>query len=174
MKFFVGILVFILLVNFLTKTTYASCIGGIPVSKHKDKADVIVSGVVRQAFENYSNFSVETYYKGQGANEIRVTGKITPETGMGTSVDLFLSEGERYLLFLNGKVDEIMKANSCNGSRALKDGLTEEESGVLLERSSPVPTPGLSPLVKIDNQTIVIASVALLIGILLGRIILRK
>lgn len=118
-----------LILTFQTTSTFASCAPPASISENTARADVVVSGTITALTDKYALLGVERYYKGQGPDTLKVTGRISPNSY--SSVDLELTKDARYLLFLKGDPKDTLQANACNGSRILTNGLSQEEQSGL-------------------------------------------
>lgn len=129
----------VLTLNFQSTQAIASCALPASISENTARANVVVVGTVIDISEKYAILKVETYYKGQGPDVLKVTGRISPNSY--SSVDLELTDGARYLLFLKGKSGEILRANACDGSRLLTAGLSADEQSGLGTGATPSAKP---------------------------------
>lgn len=130
-----------------SSTIYASCYIEQPVSKHAEKADIIVAGVPISRLSSYYIFKVEKYYKGSGSIELKVKDPSIEYPNEITSVAISstLQLQRRHLLYLNRSENDIYKVTSCNGSRPLENEPLPSEKEVLgdyvrSELTSPSPT----------------------------------
>ncbi len=116
------------------------------------RADIIALGTIHQHSATEARLTVERYFKGGGPAELRVTGRYDPNAF--TSVDYALQDGTRYLLFLRGSADSLLKTSDCAGNRPvagelraeelrlLGPGTTPDEVAALLPATSPGKGPG--------------------------------
>lgn len=139
LKFYLAALLAALTLTFQTTSTLASCAPPATVAENTARADIVITGTITDTSNSYSLITVETYYKGQGADFLKVTGRISPNSY--SSVDLELTKGAKYLLFLKGEPKDILQANACNGSRILTNGLSREEQSGLDTGATPSAKP---------------------------------
>lgn len=169
-KFGLAAVLAALTLTFQTTSTFASCAPPASTSENTTRADVVISGTITELTDKYALLEVETYYKGQGPDTLKVTGRISPNSY--SSVDLELTKGARYLLFLKGGPKDILQANACNGSRILTNGLSREEQNGLGTGA----TPSAKPATVQDRDVTPGYALAagLLIGLLLYLLRVRK
>lgn len=121
-----------------SKEVFASCKAPVPLSEYKEWADIIVLGKVTSYDGLIANVSVDKYFKGHGGpSQIKVTGKLSPDTNQISSVDFEMYEGKKYLLFLRTGVLDVLKTNNCDGNKEVLDNLSEEDLKVLGTGYSP-------------------------------------
>ncbi len=118
----------------------ASCAPPVSLEEYRDRADLVVLGTVQGAAGRHVNVAVERYFKGQGPQLIRVTGRQSDDPRAVTSVDFEFQDGSRYLLFLRKSATQELRTDACAGNRPVGSQLTAEEAGVLGDGSAPRPT----------------------------------
>lgn len=139
-KLILGLALLPLVLSVFVGQAFASCAGPLSIELYQDRADLVVTGTVQDSgLPGHYNFSVATYFKGQGPQVIKVSGTESTVPGLVTSVDFTFTSGDSYLLFLQAGADSIYRTNQCDGSRGFQDDLTEEEIAVLGTGSTPPP-----------------------------------
>jgi len=122
---------------FSSKEVLASCAMPSTLSEYKEKADIVLLGKVTGSRGSYHNVSVLRYFKGHdGPSQVKVTGRVSEEPSVYTSVDFNLEEGKKYLLFLKTS-EGFLKTSDCVGNREAGEALSEEEVKVLGTGVSP-------------------------------------
>ncbi len=163
---------------FTPELTRASC-AALPLSTLKAHADVIVLGQVTQTTGQDARVVVQTYSNGRGPHELNVTGRVSPDPGVNTSVDFIFKPGQRYPLFLTGSPPGLLRTNECAGNREGAIALTPEELAVLgrgappdpaASDPAPLPAPALNderPSFKAGAPAFLLPIGMLLVGFLL-------
>lgn len=170
LKFCLAVILAVLTLTFQTASTFASCAPPASVSENTARADLVVTGKVTNLTDNYALLEVQTYYKGQGPDLLKVSGRISPTSV--SSVDFEFAQGSRYLLFLKGNSSDTLLTNSCDGSRVLTSGLSQEEQSSLGSGA----TPSAKPVAQGTNIYLTYYALAsgLLVGLLLYLLHVRK
>lgn len=126
-------LVAVVLFGFSVQNSMASCAVS-SLQEHYDRADLVVRGTAIELNdpwigEEHYSFSVDTFFKGEGPSRLKITGDQSSK-GM-TSVDFKIEEGKRYLLFLKGDADGLLRTDACSGNKEMQGPLSDEEIKVL-------------------------------------------
>lgn len=145
-RIFISFAISIILFATSPNSVNASCLAQ-PISKHVERADIIVAGVPISRLSSYYIFQVDKYYKGSGSIELKVKDPSIEYPNEITSVAISstLQLQRRHLLYLNKSENDIYKVTSCNGSRPLENEPLPSEKEVLgdyvqSELTSPSPT----------------------------------
>ena len=159
-----------LTLTFQTTQADASCAPPASISENTTRADLVVTGTITKLTDKYALLEVERYYKGQGSDSLKVSGRMSPTSI--SSVDFEFTEGARYLLFLKGKSTEILRANACDGSRLLTSQLSEEEQRSL--GAGATPSAKTKPESKFSYPPYYALAAGTLVGLLLYLLRVRK
>lgn len=84
-------------------------------------ADVVFVGIARDSGDiGYTDFEVETYFKGSGSDRAHVrTGQT--QTGVASSNDLVIRDGERWVVYAVER-GGILRSDVCTGSHLIQPG----------------------------------------------------
>lgn len=165
------IVAILIALNFIIKSpASASCAPPGTTADNSARSDIVVTGTISKSYDTYALLDVATYYKGSGPDLLKVSGRISPSSV--SSVDLELTEGSDYLLFLKGQTKDILRANACDGSRLLNSGLSSDEQNSLGSGATPSAKP-VSQAKSVNPTDLALAG-GTLVGLLLYLLKVRK
>lgn len=170
MKLYLTAFLVVLITAFHTDQVLASCAPPVGSAENANRADIVVAGTVTEITSSYAHFFVDTYYKGQGLDTLKVSGRASPNSV--TSVDFDLEKGASYLLYLQGNPKDVLQTNACSGSRKLNGDLSQEEKTALGQGATP--SVRATSESKLNYPPFYILAAGTLTGLLIYLLRLRK